>query len=113
VRSKTTGPKSRRAARADDVGNASVPVEETRGQRRHGRFTGTQHSGNIRDYVIQVHLPPPDPDAVGRLARLLVEQATAEVFNRVAGVEKGDAAETGIPAASRETVHAHHRPEEE
>jgi hypothetical protein len=52
-----------------------------------------------------VNLPPPDPDGVRRVARLLVERAYTEVVNRRAlGSANSDAAEAATPTASRSKV---------
>lgn len=53
---------------------------------------------------IVVSLPPPDPDGVRRLARLLVERAASEVLNRALGAQHSDAATASTVTASRSKV---------
>jgi hypothetical protein len=100
---------------ADDRSTAADAITTDGGPAPSGSPPGLL-SGQITvilsDYGVTIQLPPPDPDAIGRLARLLVEQATTEVLNPVAGVQNSDAAGALTPTASRETVLDHHHPEE-
>lgn len=58
---------------------------------------------------VLVLLGKPNPEGVRRLARLLVERAANDVFNRT---QHSDAVEAATPTASEEKVNGHLRPEE-